>query len=179
MKETYWLAALNGIKCGDRVSHGPDSRCRLCGGTASHDRRHVFWNCAGAEAIRTAIQDELACCGMPATLPPRHLWLMLRPNRAIHHDLWRVVCLAAFAGMETGRRAAYAIGEKLPYDVAARIVCACAIGHFRAMLADYAALGVCRPAARASVAAPRRPFFFAPDPSNPDALALRSDAMAP
>jgi hypothetical protein len=40
------------------------------------------------------------------------------------------------------------------------------------MLANYATLGVCRPAARASVAAARPAFFFVAHPHDPRALAL-------
>ena len=176
VKSVFWLLALDGIKCGARVLHSPDSRCLLCEGDLSHDRRHVFWHCEGAQAIREAIQGELGHLGISAPLRPRHLWLMRRPSRAIHHDIWRVVCLAALAGMEAGRCAAWVVPTKspeMPGHLAARIVRACALASFRAMLADYAALGVCRPAARASVAPPARPFFFVAHPTNPAALALR------
>jgi hypothetical protein len=54
----------------------------------------------------------------------------------------------------------------------ARIVRTCAIATFQSMLADYAALGLCRPAARASVAAPRPAFVFVAHPHDPRALAL-------
>jgi hypothetical protein len=125
---------------------------------------HVFWRCEGALAVRAALQAELARLGVPAPLRRLHLWLMLRPSRAIHNDLWRVMCLAAFAGMDAGRCAAWLVPRTAPLrpgHLVARIVRTCALATFHAMLADYAALGVCRPAARASVAAPR-PAFSSP-----------------
>jgi hypothetical protein len=101
---------------------------------------------------------------------------MLRPSRAIHNDIWRVVCLAAFAGMDTGRCAAWVVpgtAPLMPGHLVARIVRACALAAFRSMLADFAALGVCRPAARANVAAPRPAFFLVAHPHDPLELALR------
>ena len=169
--------ALNGIKCGESVTHTFGiSHCHLCGGTESHGRMHVFWRCEGALAVRAALQAELARLGVLAPLRRRQLWLMLRPSRAIHNDLWRVVCLAAFAGMDAGRSAAWLVPRTaplMPGHLVARIVRTCALATFRSMLADYAALGFCRPAARASVAAPRPAFFFVAHPHDPRALALR------
>ena len=177
VKATYWLVALNGIKCGESVTHTFGiSHCHLCGGTESHGRMHVFWRCEGALAVRTALQVELARLGVLAPLRRRQLWLMLRPSRAIHNDLWRVVCLAAFAGMDAGRCAAWLVPRTAPLTpghLIARIVRTCALATFQSMLADYAALGLCRPAARASVAAPRPAFFFVAHPHDPRALALR------
>jgi hypothetical protein len=46
VKATYWLVALDGLKCGERVTHTFGiSHCNLCGGTESHGRIHVFWRC--------------------------------------------------------------------------------------------------------------------------------------
>jgi hypothetical protein len=178
VKATYWLAVLDGIKCGERVSHSATAtQCHLCDGAESHGRLHVFWRCVGAQAVRIALRAELARLGVGGPLRRRHLWLMQRPSRAIHTDIWRVVCLAAFAGMEKGRCAAWLVPRSaphLPHDVAARIVRACALASFRAALADFAALGVCRPMARASVAPPRPAFFFVAHPHNSGALALRA-----
>jgi hypothetical protein len=55
----------------------------------------------------------------------------------------------------------------------ARIVRTCALATVHSMLLYYAALGFCRPAARASVAAPLPAFFFVAHPHDPRALALR------
>ena len=137
---------------------------------------HVFWRCEGALAVRAALQAELARLGILAPLRRRQLWLMLRPSRAIHNDLWRVVCLAAFAGMDAGRSAAWLVPRTaplMPGHLVARIVRTCALATFRSMLAEYAALVFCRPAARASVAAPQPAFFFVAHPHDPRALALR------
>ena len=127
--------------------------------------------------MRAALQAELARLGVLAPLRRRQLWLMLRPSRVIHNDLWRVVCLAAFAGMDAGRSAAWLVPRTaplMPDHLVARIVRTCALATFRSMLADYAALGFCRPAASASVAALRPAFFFVAHPHDPRALALRS-----
>jgi hypothetical protein len=78
--------------------------------------------------------------------------------------------------MDVGRCAAWAVPDTaplMPGHLVARIVRTCAMATFHAMLADYAALGVCRPAARASVAAPRPALFFVAHPHDPRALALR------
>ena len=61
IKATYWLMALNGIKCGESVMHTfGASTCHLCGGTESRGRLHVFCSCEGALAARIALQAELA-----------------------------------------------------------------------------------------------------------------------
>jgi hypothetical protein len=109
--------------------------------------------------VRATLQAEPARLGVLAPLRRRQLQLMLRPNRAIYINLWRVVCLAAFAGMDAGRCAAWLVPRTAPLTpghLIARIVRNCALAFFHTMLADYAALGLCRPAARASVAAPCR-----------------------
>jgi hypothetical protein len=178
-KATYWpwLVALNGIKCGESVTHTFGiSHCHLCGGNESHGRIHVFWRCQGALAVRAALQAELAGLVVLAPLRRRQLWLMLQPNRLIHKDLWRVMCLAAFAGMDAGSSAAWLVPRTaplMPGHLVARIVRTCALATFQSMLADYASLGFRRLAARASVAAPRPAFFFVAHPHDPRALALR------
>ena len=126
--------------------------------------------------VRAALQAELARLGVIAPLRRRQLWLMLRPSRVIHRDIWRVVCLAAFAGMDAGRSMAWLVprtAPSMPTHLIARIVRTCALAAFHATLADYASLGACRPAARASLAAPRPAFFFIAHPHDERALALR------
>ena len=155
-----------GFRSGPQRARGPGA-----GGCGPH-RVHV----KGALAVRAALQAELARLGVLAPLRRRQLWLMLRPSRAIHNDLWRVVCLAAFAGMESGRCAAWLVPRTAPLTpgyLVARIVRTCALATFQSMLAEYASLDLCRPAARASVAAPRPAFFFVAHPHDPRALALR------
>jgi len=136
----------------------------------------TFVGYARAPSVRATLQAEPARLGVLAPLRRRQLQLMLRPNRAIYINLWRVVCLAAFAGMDAGRCAAWLVPRTAPLTpghLIARIVRNCALAFFHTMLADYAALGLCRPAARASVAAPRPAFFFVAHPHDLRALALR------
>ncbi|KAF8054788.1 hypothetical protein HT031_006931 [Scenedesmus sp. PABB004] len=117
VKEVYWRLALNGLATAERMSQ-PEAVC-LCG-AACPGRAHHYWECPIAQAVVRAMLDSLPAewCARPADGAPRlhreHVWLMFAPPpaarragaRRLHSGVWRVVCLAALAAMDTGRRAA-------------------------------------------------------------------------
>jgi len=172
-KETYWLLTLDGLRVGGRVAHAP-LPCELCGGGAVASRAHMLWECPPAVAVRGALQQALARRGCAVVLERPHVWLMHCPDPALHADLWRVACLAAVRAMERGRATAWAVAHvdshPLPADLAADIACRVALADLAASVADFAALGACRPAARACVLPPQRPFFWV---GHPHRAALR------
>jgi hypothetical protein len=153
------LLALDGVHVGVRAAHRA-LPCVLCGGGALADRAHLFWECPPALAVRGALQQELARRGCAVVLERRHVWLMQCPDRALHADLWRVACLAAVSAMEKARCYVYTLREKLPADPLSNVGCKVAHSTLLASVADYAALGDCRPAARACVLSPHLPFFW-------------------
>ena len=176
-KEAYWLLALDGALTGVRATYGhaTASACVVCPGTLA-DRLHVFWACPSARAVRAAIEAQLRRRGHDAPLTREQLWLMQPPPTpaALHDDLWCVVCVAAAAAMERGRAVAFKLHcSNQPRCDLERQSVAAALGALRAAVADFAALGTCRPAARASVHPPRPPFFWAAHPHKQGALVVR------
>ena len=85
------------------------------------------------------------------------------PDWALHAELWRAACLAAVREMERGRVTATLAkppAPPLPAYLAFRFACIGACSDLEDAIADYAALGKCRPAARACVLPPNPPFFW-------------------
>ena len=130
----------------------------------------MLWECPPAIAVRGALQQALSRRGCTVVLERKHVWLMHCPDWALHADLWRVACLqlAAMRAMERGRTTAWAVahvdGQPLPAVLAADIACRVALADLAASVADFAALGTCRPAARACVLPPQLPFFWVGHP---------------
>jgi hypothetical protein len=64
-------------------------------------RMHYFWQCPVACAVVRQVQSQL-----PAgrQLACSSLWLGVCPDAAVHAGVWDVVCLAAVAAMEHGRK---------------------------------------------------------------------------
>jgi hypothetical protein len=119
--------------------------------------------------VRAALHAELARLGILAPLRRCQLWLILWPSQSINSDVWRVVCLSAFACMDAGRSLAWLVPHTAPLTPGgkvARIVRNCALAAFYSMVAGYAALGICRPAAHT--------FFFAAHPHGARALGSAS-----
>lgn len=113
-KEVYWRLVLNGLATAERM-HLQECRC-VCGpvvGGQPADRRHHFWECPVARSVVEVLQQQLV--GWYAgVLQPRHVLCMECPVvarvHALHHGVWRVVCLAAVNAMDAGRVAANKIG---------------------------------------------------------------------
>jgi hypothetical protein len=116
-------------------------------------RAHMLWECPPAVAVHGALLKALTRRGCTVVMEHKHVWPMHCPDRALHADLWRVVCLAAVRAMERGRTTAWAVahvdGQPLPAVLAADIACRVALADLAASVADFAALGTCRPASRA------------------------------
>ena len=98
-KEVYWRLVLNGLALASRM-HGSGPQPCACGSPAPHpDRRHHFWDCPVAAAVRSTLAAQLG-----GQQPSRQqLWLMRHPA-GVHAGVWDAVCLAALAAMDGGRR---------------------------------------------------------------------------
>lgn len=117
IKEPYWRLAVNGVPgaggadicisatcaCGEVCMTQRDMEteedCERVG--ARLLRLHCFWQCDVADAVVKEVR-----AGLPAgaCLTRRHLWLGQPPAKEITRAVWRVVCMAAVAAMEKGRR---------------------------------------------------------------------------
>ena len=98
-KEVYWRLVLNGLALASRM-HGSGPQPCACGSPAPQpDRRHHFWDCPVAAAVRSTLAAQLG-----GQQPSRQqLWLMRHPA-GVHAGVWDAVCLAALAAMDGGRR---------------------------------------------------------------------------
>lgn len=95
-KEVFWRLAVNG-NSGAPVD---SSRQCLCDGQVAC-RKHRFWDCSVAAAVRNVLSAQLP----PNTdLQPCHVWLMRSPHPSIYKGVWQVVCLAALGAMAGGSR---------------------------------------------------------------------------
>jgi len=67
---------------------------------------HTFWSCPVAQAVVRAISQAL-----PANtqLHRMHIWLVIPPCTTVVLAVWQVVCMAAIAAMERGRRIFWAV----------------------------------------------------------------------
>lgn len=100
-KEPFWRLMHNAFPTAARM-HLADQTC-CCGG-AHADRQHHFWDCPVAAAVRASVSAALA--ELDPAAPPvsqPQLWLGRVPG-GVHMGVWRVVCLAAIAAMDSGRR---------------------------------------------------------------------------
>ena len=113
-KEIYWRLAYDGLATSQRLRQ-EDQSCAC--GSAGPGRRHHFWDCPVAAAVRQEVQRGLAAAWASGALRPSHVWTMRQPtgvSRALHTGVWRVVCLAALCAMEVGRKAvAAAHGQRM------------------------------------------------------------------
>jgi len=67
---------------------------------------HTFWSCPVARAIVGAISQALP---PGVQLHRMHVWLVIPPCATILMAVWQVVCMAAIAAMERGRRVLWAV----------------------------------------------------------------------
>jgi hypothetical protein len=101
LKEPLWRLAVHAIP-GARIPqwscpcslHSPP----LPG--AANSRQHSFWAGPVAQAVRSQLEQSLP----PGSLQCYHLWLLQPPSPALLPPVWTLVCLAAVAAMEWGRR---------------------------------------------------------------------------
>jgi hypothetical protein len=117
-KEVYWRLTVMGVSGAGGVGICPLGPC-VCGaqclsaadraapegagGPALH--AHYFWDCPVAQAVLrelcTALHPHVT------RLHRTHVWLCRSPDPRIRARVWEVVCLAATAAMDAGRRCAW------------------------------------------------------------------------
>ena len=161
-KEPFWRLVYNAHPTAARL-HRPDA-CPC--GAATPDRRHHYWACPVAQAVRATVDAALAAAS-PGAQPTqqRHIWLALAPP-GVHCGVWDVVCLAAVRAMDKGRRALIRETHFPPTSLAgpadpAALVQRCAHAarhHFWSALYDFAALR-CPPPAWQDACPPTHPFL--------------------
>ena len=106
-KEVLWRACLNNLLNPELMHREataagapppPFARCP-CGGAGSAlpGRRHIFWGCAAARAVRAALQTQLT-----AELTPLQLLVGEAPA-GVHAGVWAAVRLAAFNALWRAR----------------------------------------------------------------------------
>ena len=104
---------------------------------------HHFWLCPVAVAVRAEVEGQLRAFGMlpqGSALPCAAVWLAVSPHQQLHGLVWDMVCLAAIHALERGRRAAWAVSDRLSAsDLVQQVAVRAAIGAFWGALADFAA----------------------------------------
>jgi hypothetical protein len=139
-KESAWRLTLNAFPTAQRMHLS--TPCPACG-LAAPGFQHLFWMCPVADAVRSEIERQLIACHMleiPRRLACADIWLARLPNPSLHRIVWDLVCLAAIHAMDVGRRAAWAVGQRLPSPtLVTRIAARAACGALWTALADFAA----------------------------------------
>ena len=110
-KEAFWRLALNGYPGfpmhRTQLERGQPAATCPCGAHMNEgDRRHLFWECTMAVALREAIDASLDFDGL---VDRKNLWLNI-PPLTVHTFVWDVVCLAAISALDVGRRMMYREG---------------------------------------------------------------------
>jgi hypothetical protein len=105
-KEVFWRLVYNGLPTPARL-HAQGRPCQCGAGeggglAALPGRRHCFWDCPVAAAVREEIQRALPPGSLP--LARGQLWLARQPE-GVHRGVWLVVVLSAVLAMDTGRAA--------------------------------------------------------------------------
>ena len=159
-KEPYWRLVYNAFPTAVRM-HLPDTHC-ICG-AAHADAQHHFSECPPAAAVLASISAALAGA-RPGAAPATRadLWLA-HPPPAVHAGTWQVVCLAAIAAMDGGRRYMYAQlhGPAQPPPYIPDIIAGStrfAVARFWLLLGDF--VGLCRvPRRWCTACPPGHPFI--------------------
>ena len=141
-KELFWRLTLDGLPTAARMRMGEPCAC----GHLAPDRKHHFWECEVAVAVRGEMHRGLAGLVSPAALRCDHVWLARCPSPQVHPRLWLVVCLSALLAMNGGRKSLFALcrGPRgLPGHLACNIAVRVAKAQFWDMLADFVGLKLC------------------------------------
>lgn len=156
-KEPFWRLIYNAVPTAARMGDAA-SPC-LCGGPAPADRAHHFWGCHIAQAVVGAISVAASTAQpLPGPLPRAAVWLARSPPQ-VHRGVWDVVCLAAVAAMDHGRKRMFALSSGPPPPVPLHISCArSSVARFWDLLSDFVALR-CAPASWAEHLSPAHPFI--------------------
>jgi hypothetical protein len=129
LKEPFWLLAHNGLPTAARLQ----SSCK-CGAAAPGDRLHHYWACPVAAAVLSSIA---AAAG--GSIPRHAIWLCRAPA-GIYAGVWDLVCLAAVAAMDHGRRTLYALSTGPPPEAPLSAIAGrSARARFWSNLADFIA----------------------------------------
>ena len=165
-KEVFWRLVLNALPVAARMPGSAPLPC-ACGLAAAPDRLHHFWSCPVATAVVDIVRSRL-----PPSLPPlrpTHIWLARPPEGSgVLADVWDVVCVAAVAAMDLGRRmatrgqlssaeASVVVSPGAAEDLAARAAAAAGT-WFWAALQDMCSAGAV-PQAWRDLPATACPFF--------------------
>jgi hypothetical protein len=168
LKEPFWRLAHDGLPTAERLHAG--NLCACGDPDPSPGRLHHYWACPVARAVVGSVS---AAVGSP--VPRAALWLARVPA-GVHADVWCVVCLAAVAAMDHGRRVLYAISQGPPSAAPAHVVASSAARtRFWRLLSDFLACHRSRPPWR-TACPPGHPFFHL-DPTT-DSLVLHCPALA-
>ena len=101
-KEILWRLAVDGVP-GVRALPGQPWTCPCRTGPVPSPRAHAFWECTVAQAVRRELTQTIGAFGL-GPVRQTSLWLCQPPGPSIHGGVWLVVCLAALAAMDHGRR---------------------------------------------------------------------------
>ena len=157
VKEVYWRLALDGLPLAARM---PGSDLQPCGcGTDQPGRQHHYWACSVAQAVVASVRAQLPPAHRP--LQRQAIWLGEAPAE-VHDGVWVVVCLAAVAAMDHGRKVMVArlLGEPpaAPGQQLAARAAARAVARLWELLQDFCSLGVA-PADWSAVVPANHPFL--------------------
>lgn len=106
-KELLWRCAVHGVQgaggCGIATLHSCPCGGLAAGATAVAAQQHHFWSCPVAAAVTAAVAGAGAVGDRP--LGRAEVWLATQgEGRRVHAGVWLVVCMAALAAMDYGRR---------------------------------------------------------------------------
>ena len=137
-KEPFWRLVYDAFPTAARLHTA--APC-LCGGPGPADRHHHFWACPVAEAVVSAISAAVtAAQPLAAPLPKASIWLG-RPPPGVYRGVWEVVCLAAVAAMDHGRRRMFALSTGPPPPTPLHVSSSrSAVARFWEFLCDFTAL---------------------------------------
>jgi len=151
LKEPFWRLTQDGLPTAERLHAG--NLCACGDPSPSPGRLHHYWACPVARAVVDSIS---AAVGNP--VPRAAIWLARVPA-GVQADVWCVVCLAAIAAMDHGRRVLYAISQGPPSAAPARDVASTAArNRFWRHLSDFLAYQRSLPPWR-DACPPGHPFF--------------------
>ena len=114
-----------------------ESPCPCGTSDPSPGREHHYWDCPVAQAVIESFETALAPC---PGFQMSHLWVPCAPH-GVHGGVWQLVCLAAVAAMDAGRKRLYAI-SLTPHAYPPDLTAACgryAAAKFWRLLADFTA----------------------------------------
>ncbi len=116
-KEVLWRLTAHGVRGAGGCGIVCNTQCACgwrCPGVGATDhqarawlvQRHAFWSCPVAQAVVHTMDAALqAALHWQGSLACPHVWLLQPPTPHVVPGVWGVVCAAAVAAMDTGRKA--------------------------------------------------------------------------